>query len=152
MPSQVNNILAVNNISTSYRRRLSGSIYVELKEKSLIAKVRKDVVIKVVHYNGGPGPIKRISVAVEHPLRQEYRKSLGAAEMQLLETVVGCRLMDHRWREDIRKELGLVTKILKYQEQWLEHVERMDPNVRQSYYWNITLDTKEIEEVHVNDE
>ena len=44
---------------------------------------------------------------------------------------MGCRLVDHKLREDYRKDLGggnIVIKIEEYYNHWLENVEGIDAN------------------------
>ena len=44
--------------------------------------------------------------------------------------------MDHKRNEGIRNEFGVEDSVTneKYQIQWLEHVEIIDPNCHESYY------------------
>jgi hypothetical protein len=64
-------------------------------------------------------------------LTESQLKRLEAAEMQLLRSLAGHTLLDHKRNEDIRKKFNIenITSIIStYRKNWYEHVTRKPPH------------------------
>jgi hypothetical protein len=62
--------------------------------------------------------------------KKERMRRLETAEMRLLRTVVGYRMIGNKCNESIIKEQGITYIVImnKYQNKWLEYLERMPEN------------------------
>jgi hypothetical protein len=93
----------------------------------LLKRVRKETVLKF--YKTLVVPVL-LCGAENWTLTVPQKKRIEAAELKLLRPLAGCTLRDHKYKDDIRSELGVqsITEILDIcRTNWHDHLLRTEP-------------------------
>jgi hypothetical protein len=96
-------------------------------KRILLKRVRNEAVLKF--YKTLAVPVL-LCGAENCTLTVPQKKTIEAAEMELLRPLLGYTLRDHKYNDDIRSELGVqsITEILYiYRTYWHDHLLRMGP-------------------------